>query len=521
MTPQSGRIGSFCRIYSVLLYAYPRDFRLQYGAAMQQVFRDRCRDLARTAGPWPCFASPSIWQPTGSPPRSVNRAAAFWSAGRKQTPRGFVTEWAVTLGIYLFVTTTLVQAYVIPTGSMEGTLRVGDHMLVDRVTFAEPGSLGARILPYRELKHGDIVAFLYPEDIRQTYVKRVIGLPGDRIRLDKQQVIRNGRRLIEPYTQHIATYPDPYRDNFPLSPEAYTTPRGRDMFEHHVLNGEVIVPPDMLFVLGDNRENSADSRYWGFVPRSYVVGKPLFVYWSYDAPTADLTGVDSGPRARRGPAFLHQDPLGTDPLSPTFAGGAGSRRRPMKAVGLAVFGWLVPGGAYLLMRRYLQFAVFAVLVSATFAAGLALHGGYAVAAARRTPGPGHLHGIGLQSRGLGQTARRRPVSARPALRRLLMGSWMDACTSMEPRCWSWRAFSTCWRYPMRSNCERRNTNAAPGVHSAGGRTALRRHGFAREAIPAGTPVRRDVRIPLLCGRHGGRQLGHVPDPRLKTPPHNA
>jgi signal peptidase I len=116
----------------------------------------------------------------------------------------------------------------------------------------------------------------------------VIGLPGDRIRLDRQQVIRNGRRLIEPYVQHIAAYPDPYRDNFPLSPEANTTPRGRDMFASHVFNGEVTVPPHTLFVLGDNRENSEDSRYWGFVPRSYVVGKPLFVYWSYDAPTADL-----------------------------------------------------------------------------------------------------------------------------------------------------------------------------------------------------------------------------------------
>ena len=171
---------------------------------------------------------------------------------------------------------------------MEGTLRVGDHMLVDRVAFGAPGSAGARILPYRELKHGDIVAFLYPEDIRQTYVKRLIGLPGDRIRLDNRQVIRNGRRLTEPYTQHIAMYPDPNRDNFPLAPEAETTARGRDMFQHHIVNGEVVVPPDMLFMLGDNRENSLDSRYWGFVPRSYVVGKPLVVYWSYDAPTADL-----------------------------------------------------------------------------------------------------------------------------------------------------------------------------------------------------------------------------------------
>jgi signal peptidase I len=172
---------------------------------------------------------------------------------------------------------------------MEGTLRVGDHMLVDRVTYAQPGPFGARLLPYRELARGDIVAFTYPEDTRMTYVKRLIGLPGDRIRLDNRQVIRNGRRLTEPYTQHIATYPQPYRDNFPLAPEAYTSPRGRDMFEHHVFNGEVVVPPDMLFMLGDNRDNSLDSRYWGFVPRSYVVGKPLFVYWSYDAPTSDLT----------------------------------------------------------------------------------------------------------------------------------------------------------------------------------------------------------------------------------------
>jgi signal peptidase I len=292
MTPQSASqsnlIGNCCQIYSVFLYAYPRDFRLQYGAAMRQVFRDRCRDMARTADPLSLLRFALHLTADWLATTVRERAAAFWSAGRKQTPRGFVTEWAVTLGIYLFVTTTLVQAYVIPTGSMEGTLRVGDHMLVDRVTYAAPGSAGARILPYRELKHGDIVAFLYPEDIRQTYVKRVIGLPGDRIRLDTGQVIRNGRRLTEPYTQHIARYPDAYRDNFPLSPAAETTARGRDMLQHHLVNGEVLVPPDMLFMLGDNRDNSLDSRYWGFVPRNYVVGKPLLVYWSYDAPTADL-----------------------------------------------------------------------------------------------------------------------------------------------------------------------------------------------------------------------------------------
>jgi signal peptidase I len=171
---------------------------------------------------------------------------------------------------------------------MEGNLLVGDHILVDRMAFADPGPLGRHILPYRQVERGDIVVFLYPEDVRQTYVKRIIGLPGDRIRLENGQVVRNGRRLVEPYVQHTAIQPDPYRDNFPLAPEAWTSPRGRDMFQHHVRSGEVVVPAGMLFALGDNRDNSADSRYWGFVPREDIVGKPLLVYWSYDAPTAEL-----------------------------------------------------------------------------------------------------------------------------------------------------------------------------------------------------------------------------------------
>jgi signal peptidase I len=190
--------------------------------------------------------------------------------------------------MYLFVTTTLVQAYVVPTGSMEGNLRIGDHMLVDRAAYAKPGDIGRHVMAYRDVARGDIVAFLYPEDVRQIYVKRVIGVAGDHIRMADRQVIRNGRRLIEPDTQHIDPGTFPYRDNFPTEPGPFTKPRGVDMFEHHVKDGEVIVPPDALFVMRDNRENSEDSRFWGFVPREYVVGKPLVVYWSYDAPTEDL-----------------------------------------------------------------------------------------------------------------------------------------------------------------------------------------------------------------------------------------
>src|SRR5262249_8626286 len=139
------------------------------------------------------------------------RAAAAWTAGRARGRRSSVTEWACTILIYLFATTTLVQAYVVPTGSMEGNLLIGDHVFVDRVTYSYPGAFVRHLLPYRDVGRGDIIVFLYPEDTRETYVKRVIGLPGDRIHLEKGQVVRNGRRLVEPYTRHIAAYDDPYR----------------------------------------------------------------------------------------------------------------------------------------------------------------------------------------------------------------------------------------------------------------------------------------------------------------------
>jgi signal peptidase I len=209
-------------------------------------------------------------------------------AGRRPGPRGFVAEWSVTILIFFFATTTLVQAFVIPTGSMEGNLLVGDHVLVDKVAYAEPGALGKGLLPYREVRRGDIIVFRYPPDPQVRYVKRVIGIPGDRIHMENQQVIRNGQRLIEVYTKHIAGSSDPYRDNFPRSASPTLPAQARDMLERHQQNGEIVVPAGNFFAMGDNRENSADSRYWGFVPRENVIGKPLVVYWSYDAPSEDL-----------------------------------------------------------------------------------------------------------------------------------------------------------------------------------------------------------------------------------------
>jgi signal peptidase I len=210
--------------------------------------------------------------------------------------RGAIAEWTVTILLLLFGTTTLVQAFVIPTGSMEDNLLVGDHLLVDKLAYAPPGAVSKYILPYREPRHGDIIVFRYPVDIRQTFVKRVIGVTGDRIHIVNKDVYRNGVKLNEPYKIHKTDYMDPYRDNFPGQPYLHLSDRALEMLEKNVVNGEVVVPPNSFFAMGDNRDNSLDSRYWGFVPRENIIGKPLIIYWSYDTTTdrlADPTiGVD-------------------------------------------------------------------------------------------------------------------------------------------------------------------------------------------------------------------------------------
>jgi len=206
----------------------------------------------------------------------------------QERPRSTLAEWTITVLLLLFLTTTLVQAYVIPTGSMEDTLLIGDHLLVDKLAFAPPGPVSKYILPYTEVKRGDIIVFRYPVDISQTFVKRCIGVPGDRIRLINKQVYLNGVRLDEPYTYHKSDYVDSYRDNFPGEPNVSVDRRASEMLLNHVVNGDVVVPPNSYFAMGDNRDSSLDSRYWGFVPRENIIGKPLVIYWSYDAPTDQL-----------------------------------------------------------------------------------------------------------------------------------------------------------------------------------------------------------------------------------------
>ena len=206
-----------------------------------------------------------------------------------EPPRGFIAEWTVTIILLLFGTTTLVQAFVIPTGSMEDTLLIGDHLLVDKLAFAPAGAFTKHLLPYSEPHRGDIIVFRYPVDIRQTFVKRVMGVPGDHIHLENKRVWLNGHVLDEPYVVHKTEYLDSYRDNFPNDPNAALLGGAPAMLENNVKNGEVVVPPGFYFAMGDNRDQSLDSRYWGFVPRENIIGKPLIIYWSYDATTDDLS----------------------------------------------------------------------------------------------------------------------------------------------------------------------------------------------------------------------------------------
>jgi signal peptidase I len=210
----------------------------------------------------------------------------------RDVQRGFIAEWTVTIILLLFATTTLVQAFVIPSASMVGSLLIGDHVLVDKLVFAPGPSKG--LLPYRDVRRGDIIVFRYPVDISQDYVKRAIGVPGDRIRLVNKQLMLNGHLVNEPYVQHVTPYMNAYRDNFPSAPDSSLPPSAVDMLRNHVVDGELVVPPGFIFAMGDNRDDSADSRYWGFVPRENIVGTPVIIYWSFEAPTQDLTNGNIG-----------------------------------------------------------------------------------------------------------------------------------------------------------------------------------------------------------------------------------
>jgi signal peptidase I len=190
---------------------------------------------------------------------------------RKSAVREWVESICVAVILAFFVRTFVVQAFKIPSGSMEPNLLIGDHLLVNKFVFAPTlTSLERTLLPIDPIRRGDIIVFKYPEDPTRDFIKRVIGLPGDTIEMHNKKVYVNGKPLDEPYA-HFIYPPD---EGASGAPDTETADLLREF-------APMTVPADNYFMMGDNRDNSQDSRYWGFMPRDYVKGKALFVYFSF------------------------------------------------------------------------------------------------------------------------------------------------------------------------------------------------------------------------------------------------
>lgn len=205
------------------------------------------------------------------------------AADEVEDEKGIAREYYEALLIAViflnFARVFLFQAFRIPTGSMADHLLVGDHIVVNKFVYGPPGGPGLRKLAgFREVGRGDIVIFRYPRDVRVDFVKRVVGMPGDEIAIRNKRVVLNGREWDEPYVR----FSD--RDVLPYDPAAPEPYRSRDQF------GPFVVPPGTYFVMGDNRDVSHDSRFWGPVRRELIRGKALLVYWSYDGKPAARGG---------------------------------------------------------------------------------------------------------------------------------------------------------------------------------------------------------------------------------------
>ncbi|MBI4166227.1 MAG: signal peptidase I [Acidobacteria bacterium] len=223
-------------------------------------------------------------------------------AFKKSTLRDTIESLVVTVILAVFGTTFVVQAFKIPSGSMEKTLLIGDHLLVNKFIFAIPTPWIERLLPYREIRRGDIVVFKFMWQPGEHYVKRVVGLPGDRLLIVNRQIYINGQPYAEPFVYHY----DPGRhfagDDFPTSDFDFVSRARTDWLpemDAQIRNAELLVPPGQYFVMGDNRESSSDSRFWGFVPRAVITGKPLVVYWSYETSREEFAMNSWGDRIKQ------------------------------------------------------------------------------------------------------------------------------------------------------------------------------------------------------------------------------
>jgi len=206
---------------------------------------------------------------------------------QRETTVEFLASLASVLVTGLFIITFVVQAFEIPSSSMENTLLIGDHVFVNRVQFSPPTRWLGPLVPYRNPKDGDIVVFLSPHDIGLYVVKRIMGVPGDHIHLHDRVVYRNGVALNEPYVNHADPSVNLYRDNFPdFDPSDFNnvTPEWQETMNRFKHGDDIVVPPGSYFAMGDNRDVSYDSRYWGFIPQANLIGRPMFIYWSFETP---------------------------------------------------------------------------------------------------------------------------------------------------------------------------------------------------------------------------------------------
>jgi signal peptidase I len=202
---------------------------------------------------------------------------------KKSTVREYFESIVIAVILALFIRTFVVQAFKIPTGSMENNLLIGDHLLVNKFIFGPTESRLERILlPVKPVKREDIIVFKYPEEPDRDFIKRVIGLPGETVEVREKKVYINGNALDEPYAHYLEPVATPSESHEVTSFDV------RDRY------GPVTVPPNHYFVMGDNRDNSQDSRYWGFLPREYIKGKALILYWSYEAEREDYQEDGAG-----------------------------------------------------------------------------------------------------------------------------------------------------------------------------------------------------------------------------------
>lgn len=253
---------------------------------------------------------PEQTHPTAEPEAAPAPPDAAPSRKRRRRETGagemFRSLLVVLVGVLLF-RTFVAEATVIPTGSMEKTILIGDHVFLNKLLYGPRlPYTELRIPPLRSVERGEIVAFRYPRNPSLMYVKRVVAAGGDLVQIKGKRVWLNGMLLEEPYVQFQDRRMMALRDEFPPTPEQLSTfPAVWGLDSHwarelprFVEAGGLRVPDGHLFVMGDNRDNSQDSRFWGFVPESSVVGEPLFVYWSYDAPSGDWTSQDLKDRVK-------------------------------------------------------------------------------------------------------------------------------------------------------------------------------------------------------------------------------